>query len=110
MVNIPDLTILLSYILNGILGLVVFFFIIKPIGKAFIHSLGKMVGTKHEVLMGTVEENSEKVQNLKEMEKQRRLEEIKKQNDQIKEQAEKEVEAMESKVIADLFDGKGPGK
>lgn len=101
---IPDLSVILTYVLNGIFALVIFFFVVRPIMRTIIHSFGKMAGVEAELLVNN-EKEGEKV-DYKEQEKLRKMDEMKQKNAAIHEQAEKEVEEMENRVISKLFEGK----
>lgn len=104
MIIIPDMNTIVQYVLNGLLSLIIFFFILRPILKITINSASKITGVKEDIKLGS-EQQVKKSSNTQEKKINQKQDNIKKQNLSIHEQAEKEVEEMENKVISKLFDG-----
>jgi F0F1-type ATP synthase membrane subunit b/b' len=102
MTSIPDIDIILTYILNGLFALVIFLFLIRPIYKTLVKSVEKLSGDNTKIPQTNIKKPSF---DKKDANKQK-LEDIKKKNAEIYEQAEKEVEQMENEIIAKLFEGK----
>jgi F0F1-type ATP synthase membrane subunit b/b' len=103
MTSLPDTEVILQYVLNGLFSLIVFLFIIRPVFKTIVNSMSKISGEPSQASF-----NNKTNDNLNhaELEKKRKLEEIRKRNEEIHEQAKKEVEQMENEVVSKLFEGK----
>jgi F0F1-type ATP synthase membrane subunit b/b' len=103
MTSLPDTEVILQYVLNGLFSLIVFLFIVRPVFKTIVNSMSKISGEPSQASF-----NNKTNDNLNhaELEKKRKLEEIRKRNEEIHEQAKKEVEQMENEVVSKLFEGK----